>query len=322
MTVLAFKMSRYANGVSALHGRITRKSWQVLWPHHREDEVPVGHITNGVHVRTWLAPGDAGPLHRSTSAPTGASTWPTRRCGRASTASPTPSCGRPTACSRRRWSTSSAAASPSSGGATATPTSSIKAAAQRARSRGADHRLRAPLRDLQARQPDLQRHRRGSSGCSPIRSAPCSWSSRARRTRPIARARRSCARCTTPTFTAELQEQRHLHRGLRHQRRAPPGAGGRRLAQQPAPPAGGERHQRPEGAAQRRAQLLGARRLVGRGLRRPQRLRDRRRRHPRHRSTSRTGATRRRSTRRWRTRSSRSTTIATTRACRAAGSSG
>ena len=56
MTVLAFKMSRYANGVSALHGRVTRKSWQVLWPHHREDEVPVGHITNGVHVRTWLAP--------------------------------------------------------------------------------------------------------------------------------------------------------------------------------------------------------------------------------------------------------------------------
>jgi starch phosphorylase len=55
MTVLAFKMSRYANAVSALHGRVTRKSWQVLWPHHREDEVPVGHITNGVHARTWLA---------------------------------------------------------------------------------------------------------------------------------------------------------------------------------------------------------------------------------------------------------------------------
>jgi len=56
MTVLAFKMSHYANGVSALHGRITRKHWQVLWPHHWENEVPVGHITNGVHVRTWLAP--------------------------------------------------------------------------------------------------------------------------------------------------------------------------------------------------------------------------------------------------------------------------
>src|SRR4051812_27596195 len=57
MTVLAFKMSRYANGVSALHGRVTRKSWQVLWPTMREDDVPVGHITNGVHVTTWLAPG-------------------------------------------------------------------------------------------------------------------------------------------------------------------------------------------------------------------------------------------------------------------------
>jgi glycogen phosphorylase len=56
MTVLAFKMSRYANGVSNLHGRVTRRAWQVLWPHHREDEVPVGHVTNGVHVRTWVAP--------------------------------------------------------------------------------------------------------------------------------------------------------------------------------------------------------------------------------------------------------------------------
>ncbi len=56
MTVLAFKMSRYANAVSCLHGRVTRRAWQALWPHHREDEVPVGHITNGVHARTWLAP--------------------------------------------------------------------------------------------------------------------------------------------------------------------------------------------------------------------------------------------------------------------------
>ncbi len=56
MTVLAFKMSRHANGVSNLHGRVSRKAWQVLWPNHREDEVPVGHITNGVHMRTWLSP--------------------------------------------------------------------------------------------------------------------------------------------------------------------------------------------------------------------------------------------------------------------------
>jgi starch phosphorylase len=56
MTVLAFKMSRWANGVSAVHGRVSRKAWQDLWPHHREDEVPVGHITNGIHVSTWVAP--------------------------------------------------------------------------------------------------------------------------------------------------------------------------------------------------------------------------------------------------------------------------
>ena len=73
------------------------KSWQVLWPHHREDEVPVGHITNGVHVRDLAGAGDAGPLqpaHRRGLArpPVGSAA-----CGRASTACPTPSCGRPTA---------------------------------------------------------------------------------------------------------------------------------------------------------------------------------------------------------------------------------
>ena len=59
-----------------------------------------------------------------------------------------------------------------------------------------------------------------------------------------------------------------LRRGLRHQRRAPPGAGRGRLAQHPAAAAGGVRHQRAEGRAQRRPQPLGARRLVGRGVRR------------------------------------------------------
>ena len=110
MTVLAFKMSRYANGVSALHGRITRKSWQVLWPHHREDEVPVGHITNGVHVRTWLAPAMQelyAQVHRRRLARA-----PRRSAhvGARSTTSPTRSCGKRTACSRRRWSASCAGA--------------------------------------------------------------------------------------------------------------------------------------------------------------------------------------------------------------------
>ncbi|MDZ4697570.1 MAG: alpha-glucan family phosphorylase [Deltaproteobacteria bacterium] len=57
MTVLAFKMSRHANGVSALHGRVSRKAWLDLWPGRREDAIPIGHITNGVHVSTWVATG-------------------------------------------------------------------------------------------------------------------------------------------------------------------------------------------------------------------------------------------------------------------------
>jgi starch phosphorylase len=56
MTVLALKLSRRANGVSALHGRISRRMWARLWPRRTEEEVPIGHITNGVHVRSWLAP--------------------------------------------------------------------------------------------------------------------------------------------------------------------------------------------------------------------------------------------------------------------------
>jgi starch phosphorylase len=56
MTVLALKLSRHANGVSALHGTVSRQMWQPLYPAKTEEEVPVGHITNGVHVLSWLAP--------------------------------------------------------------------------------------------------------------------------------------------------------------------------------------------------------------------------------------------------------------------------
>jgi len=56
MTVLALKTSRRANGVSAIHGDVSRLMWHGLWPNRRELEVPIGHITNGVHVLSWLAP--------------------------------------------------------------------------------------------------------------------------------------------------------------------------------------------------------------------------------------------------------------------------
>ena len=56
MTVLAFKLSRRANAVSALHGVVSRRMWANLWPWRSDDEIPIGHITNGVHVPSWLAP--------------------------------------------------------------------------------------------------------------------------------------------------------------------------------------------------------------------------------------------------------------------------
>jgi starch phosphorylase len=56
MTVLALKLSRHANGVSALHGGVSRRMWNALWPGRPSHEVPIGHVTNGVHVHSWLAP--------------------------------------------------------------------------------------------------------------------------------------------------------------------------------------------------------------------------------------------------------------------------
>jgi len=56
MTVLGLKLSRRANAVSALHGEVSRAMWTGLFPGKPEDEVPIGHITNGVHVPSWLAP--------------------------------------------------------------------------------------------------------------------------------------------------------------------------------------------------------------------------------------------------------------------------
>ncbi len=56
MTVLALKSCHRANAVSSLHGHVSRAMWAPLYPERSEDRVPVGHITNGVHVPSWLAP--------------------------------------------------------------------------------------------------------------------------------------------------------------------------------------------------------------------------------------------------------------------------
>ncbi len=55
MTVLAMKMSSYSNGVSKLHGEITRDMWEGLWPGVPQEEIPITHITNGVHFLSWIS---------------------------------------------------------------------------------------------------------------------------------------------------------------------------------------------------------------------------------------------------------------------------
>jgi starch phosphorylase len=56
MTVLGLKLSRRANAVSALHGEVSRAMWTGLYPGKPEEAIPIRHITNGVHVPSWLAP--------------------------------------------------------------------------------------------------------------------------------------------------------------------------------------------------------------------------------------------------------------------------
>ena len=55
MTVLALRLAGQFNGVSKLHGKVSRQMWQHIWPGRTEDEVPITSVTNGVHVPGWTA---------------------------------------------------------------------------------------------------------------------------------------------------------------------------------------------------------------------------------------------------------------------------
>ena len=56
MTAFALKIADFKNGVSRRHGQVARKMWQSLWEGVPEDQVPIHHITNGIHVPTWIEP--------------------------------------------------------------------------------------------------------------------------------------------------------------------------------------------------------------------------------------------------------------------------
>jgi starch phosphorylase len=63
MTILALRLSAHVNGVSRLHGKVSREMWRGVYGVKSAARVPIGHVTNGIHTQTWLAP-EAEPLYQ------------------------------------------------------------------------------------------------------------------------------------------------------------------------------------------------------------------------------------------------------------------
>src|SRR5262249_25651686 len=55
VTLLALRLARSANAVSRRHGEVARVMWKDVWPDRAPEDVPIGHVTNGVHTTTWMA---------------------------------------------------------------------------------------------------------------------------------------------------------------------------------------------------------------------------------------------------------------------------
>ncbi len=64
MSTLALRLSAHANGVSRLHGRVSKAMWQPIWHHHPVEDVPIDYVTNGIHVPTWISRDMAGLFDR------------------------------------------------------------------------------------------------------------------------------------------------------------------------------------------------------------------------------------------------------------------
>ena len=167
LTPFALRTSSYANGVSALHGEVSREMWHGLWPDRSIDDVPIGSVTNGVHARTWIAEELDALLGSEEDMGT-------------------PDFARAYAARRRR-------------ALERAPRTRSPRCSRVMRSRGfgdafdpdgAHDRLRAPLRDIQARRSALQRPRPARTAARRPGAARSRSCSRARRIRPTRAARR------------------------------------------------------------------------------------------------------------------------------------
>ena len=267
MTMLALKLSRRANAVSSLHGQVSRAMWTPLFPGRSEEQVPIGHITNGIHVRTWLAQ----QMHQLYDRHLGPG-W-TERCAEPATWDAIDGID-----DGELWETRQTL-----------KTALIEAARLRA-ARCADERGE-PLEFV-----DQVRHALSLDALTIGFARRFATYKRANLVlRDLERLVAFVNDAKVPiqfVFAGKahprdvpgkevLQEVFQLlrdyalrgktavHRGLRHQRRPRSRAGRRRLAQHAAASARSVGHERAESRAERRAEPFGSRRMVGGGLRRP-----------------------------------------------------
>ena len=195
MTALALRTAAHVNGVSALHGDVTRAMWQPIWPDLPAERVPVKSITNGVHVPTWIAMPmldlfnrHLGPdwlehhddpefWDRLNDIPD-EEIWAARQKLRAELFIFIRER------LRQRWAAERVGADPHRRGR------------RDARSRRAHHRLRAPLHRLQASRADLSRRRAAGAHSRRAATGRCRSCSPARRIPRTIRRSTICSRCS------------------------------------------------------------------------------------------------------------------------------
>ena len=254
MAVMALRLADRSNGVARLHGAVSRRDVPAAVARPAVDEVPIGSITNGVHGRTWASAARRRPARPASSARTG--TAPTPSAGRARRATIDPI---------EAWATLNDGrdelrrlARQRLGADVLDPAASPIGFARRFATYKRATLLLSDAERLRALLLDADRpvqfvfagkaHPADTPGKELIQ-----------RIEHFARQRRPAPPLRVP-------------RRLRHLDRPGDVPRLRRVAEQAAPPARGVRHERDEGGPQRRPQLQHPRRLVGRGLRRRQRL--------------------------------------------------
>ena len=250
VTQAALRLSRAANAVSAPPRRGRARDVAALWPDRPVGDVPIGHVTNGVHFPTWIGRADAraaGPPPRRRLAA------PRRRpadLGRRRRRSPTRSCGTSASASAPSSCRSCAQRSLADRLARGDSREYVEAAARAFDPARADDRLRPTRGDLQAARAADARSR-----LDPV-AAGRRVSGAGRAGRQGASPRRGgqalAAGAVRPQARADHRRARRVPGRLRPGHRRPAGARLRRVAEPAAPAAGGQRHQRDEGRDQRR----------------------------------------------------------------------